>query len=390
MRLTISSFLLVSLILSSATTLMLSSSAASAQISSDLEMVLLDQNPYPAEPGVNVDIEVNLENQGLGEATNLAVEIVPKGPFSLVKGEKVKTFQRIGGKSSVKLAYTLLVDDSALAGDYDLEFRIYNPITPSAFQTREIELTVIGDTKLIVDKVETTPSTLEPGGMATIHVTVKNVGTGDARQLEVKMNSSSPQLVPVLSGGLVYVGDLKAGDNKTIDLMFNIDPEADQNTYLAEMTLRYKDEDNQDSSATFDIGIPVEGTVLFEIVSTEPSFTRGTLDIEVANKGTGDASSVEARLIVNGETVGVDYLSQLKATKKTTFSFPLVMSGNAELLISYVEPGLDEESVTKNLGPLNFAAPGGDGSSILAFILILAVIGYFVWRRFFRKKKRHD
>jgi len=172
------------------------------------------------------------------------------------------------------------------------------------------------------------------------------------------------------------------------DLHFNIDPDADQDTYLSTLTITYKDEDNEESTDTFTIGIPVEGTVTFEIVSIEPSFTRGTLEIEVANKGTGDAKSVEARLVVNGETVGVDYLSQLKATKKTTFDFPLVMSGKAELVINYMEPGLDKKTVSKDLGPLNLAAPGGGTTTTLVFVIILAVIGYFVWKRYFRKRKR--
>jgi hypothetical protein len=216
------------------------------------------------------------------------------------------------------------------------------------------------------------------------------VGTGDARQLEAKMNASTSDLIPVLSGGLVYADDLKAGEEKVVDFRFNIDPDADQDTYLTTLTLTYKDENNQPQTDSFTLGIPVSGNIRFEIVSIEPSYSRGTLDIEIANKGTGDAQSVEARLLVNGETIGVDYLSQLKATKKTTLDFPLVLSGEAELVLNYVEPGLAQKTETKDLGPLNFAAPGGDGSSTLVFIIIIAVIGYFVWRRYFRKKaKRH-
>ncbi len=361
---------------------------ACAQISSDIDMVLIDQVPYPAEPGSNVDIEVGLQNNGYGEASNLAVEIVPASPFSLVKGDRVKTYPTIGARSTVKLTYTLLVDDSALAGDYDLEFKLYNPVTPESYESKDIEITVLGETKLIVGSVETTPETLEPGGRATIHVTIDNVGTGDARHLEVRMNASSDDLVPVLSGGMVYVGNLESGESKTVDLYFNIDPDADQDTYLSTLTLTYKDENNEENTDTFTIGIPVEGTVTFEIVSIEPEYSRGTLEIEVANKGTGDAKSVEARLVVNGETVGVDYLSQLKATKKTTFDFPIVLSGKAELVINYMEPGLEKKTLSKDLGPLNFAAPGGDGTSTLVFVIILAVIGYFVWKRYFRKKKR--
>ncbi len=363
---------------------------ACAQISSgaDLEMALVDQNPFPAEPGTNVDIELSLENNGLGAATNLVVEIIPSGPFSIVKGDRVKTYQSIPGMSSVKLTYTLLVDDSALAGDYDLEFRLYNQITPDSYQTKEIEITLIGETKIIIDMVETTPATLEPGGSAIINVMLKNVGTGDARQLEVRMESNASELVPVLSGGLVYIGDLDAGENATAGLHFNIDTDADQDTYLTTLTLTYKDENNQESTESFTLGIPVEGNIRFEIITIEPNFNRGTLDIEVANKGTGDAHSVETRLVVNGEALGVDYLSQLKASKKTTFNFPLALSGDAELVISYVEPGLKENTIIKDMGPLNFAAPGGGSSYTLLFLIALAVTGYFVWRRWFRKKKK--
>ncbi|MCK4714891.1 MAG: COG1361 S-layer family protein [Candidatus Aenigmarchaeota archaeon] len=360
----------------------------SAQVSSDLETVLIGQTPYPAEPGGNVDIEVSLQNNGFAEATDVAVEIMPSSPFSLVKGDKIKTYPAIGARSTVKLTYTLLVDDSALAGDYDLEFRLYNPLTPEIFQKKEIELTVLGETKIIVDRVETTPSVIEPGGSAAIHVTLKNVGTGDARQFEAVMESSAEELVPVLSGGLAYVGDFNAGEEKTLDFMFSIDPDADQDTYLTSLTLSYKDDNNQANTETFSLGIPVSGNIRFEVVTIEPSFSRGTINIEVANKGTGDAQSVEAKLVVNGEAVGVDYLSQLKATKKTTFSFPLVLSGNAELVITYTEPGLVQKTINKDLGPLNIAAPGGDSSSTIIFIIAIAVIGYFVWRTYFRKKKR--
>ncbi len=360
---------------------------ASAQLTSDLDMILSYQTPYPAEPGSNLDIEVSLQNNGFAEARNVAVEIVPSSPFSLVKGERIKTYPVLRAKSTASLTYTLLVDNSALAGDYDLEFRIYNPVTPESFQKKEVEITVLGETKIIVEKVETTPSVIEPGGTAAIHVTLRNVGTGDARQLEAMLESTAEELVPFLSGGMSYAGDFSSGEEKTIDFMFGIDPNAAQNTYLTTLTLSYKDGNNAVSTETFSLGIPVSGNIRFEVIAIEPSFSRGTINIELANRGTGDAQSVEARLLIDGETVGVDYLSQLKATKKTTFSFPLTLSGNAELAITYTEPGLNQKTVNKDLGPLNITAPGGDGTPAIIFVIAIAVIGYFAWRRYFRKKK---
>jgi len=83
-------------------------------------------------------------------------------------------------------------------------------------------------------------------------------------------------------------------------------------------------------------------------------------------------------------------MSSQPVADEQSFSFPLVLSGDAELVISYVEPGLAQRSINKDLGPLNFAAPGGDGTSTLFFLIVLVVIGYFVWRRYFRKKKKRD
>ncbi len=370
---------------------LLAPALAAAQTYSDMNVVLTDQTPSPAEPGRNADIEISLQNNGLGQASGISVEIIPTGPFSLVKGDKIRTFNTIAGDSSIRLIYTLKVDDSAIAGTYDLEFRIYDTLTPQNYVTKEVEVTVIGDVKIIVDDVTTTPSVLEPGGSATIHVTMRSVGTGDARQFEASMNSSASDLVPVLSGGKVYLGDFGAGTEVTMDFLFNVDPDADQKTYPSTLTIYYRDENNQQHSEAFTIGVPVSGIIRFELVSIEADYEDGTLEIEIANKGTGDAQSVEARLVVDGETVGIDYLSSLKATKKTTLDFPLRLSGEAELVITYTEPGLAERTLTKELGPLNFAAPSGGGITTLLFLLGVVAVGYFAWKRFFRKPgaKKH-
>jgi hypothetical protein len=79
-------------------------------------------------------------------------------------------------------------------------------------------------------------------------------------------------------------------------------------------------------------------------------------------------------------------VSQLKATKKTTFSFPLtVYRGQGELVIDYTGPGLEENEARKEI-VLNLQPQGGDGTSNLILLILIAVVGYFAWKKYFKKK----
>ncbi len=355
----------------------------------NVDIVLTNQNPYPAEPGGNVDVEIEIQNKGLTDATNVMIEVFPKEPFSLLPGqEKTKKFTRITAGESVKATYTFSVSDKALSSDYELEFRIYSSPLKENYVKKSVTISVQGEPHLIVENVLTYPQTIEPGGNVKLVITLKNVGSGTARNVEISINSSSPEILPVLSGGRVYVGDIEANETKEAALKMSIGSNAEHRTYLAILLLNYKDESNIQRSEVFVIGIPVTGTINLHIINIEPDFDRETLDIEVANQGTTDAKSVEARLVVNGKTIGVDYISQLKATKKTVFSFPLILQGEAELVLNYTGPGLEKNSIIKYLGRLEYKKPNESAVTTIFYLGVAIVSLYSVWRLLLKKKKR--
>jgi hypothetical protein len=366
------------------------SGMASAQTATDLEVVLTRQTPYPADPGGSLDIEIEIQNNGYADANNYVVEIVPESPFSLLTGqEATKTFSRISALNSVKTTFKLTVSDTANSNNYDLKFRLYPQSSPTIYIEKSVSVSVQGSTNFVIENITTVPENIEPGGRVELHVNIMNIGTGTARQVQGSFAAESMSIVPILSGGMVYVGDIAPEGTKDVKLTIGIGSDLDYGVYSSTLTLSYNDENNAQQTQSFDLGIPVTGIIIMDIISIEPDYTRGSIDIEVANKGTADASSVEAKLLIEGETAGIDYLSQLKATKKTTFSFPLVMQGAGELVIDYVGPDLKEGQITKDI-VLNFEVPGGDTSaiSILFWLAVIVVIGFFVWRRYFRKKKR--
>jgi len=370
---------------------MLSAGLAStvyADTASDLDLVLVSQSPYPAEPGSTLDIEVELQNNGLADATNVELEISPSEPFSLLPGQQAsKSFSRITADSSVKTSYKLSVSQDAISSDYDLSFRIYTDPLRIDYVEKKLTLTVRGNPKLVLQDVTTEPDEIEPGGTAVINVAIRNVGSGNARNLEAILNSNSSDIIPVLSRGRIYMGTLEAGQTKQAQFEVSISTEAEHRTYPMTVTLDYEDETNAQRTESFSIGIPVTGSIVMHVVSVEPDYERGTLDVEIANKGTGDATSLEAKLVVNGEVAGTDYVSTLKATKKTTLSFPLV-NGYSELVLEYMKPDLQKVVEKKELGKLSFQSGSSDGTATVLGAALFLIIAYFGYRRFFRKRKK--
>jgi len=91
--------------------------------------------------------------------------------------------------------------------------------------------------------------------------------------------------------------------------------------------------------------------------------------------------------VINGETIGIDYISSLKANKKTTFEFPLVFQGSGQLIMDYIGPGVEKSQSVKDV-VLSYEQPSQtDGTSMLLTLIIIAVVVYVLYRKFFRKKK---
>jgi hypothetical protein len=317
------------------------------------------------------------------------VEISPTAPFTLLPGsDKIITYTKISASSSVKVSYDLKVDENAISNQYELEFRIYYANSPTNYLSQKVLVNVQGEPDFIIDSTWTTPENIEPGGSVNVFVKIKNVGTGTGNQAQLTFNSSSGVLTPILSGGSVYLGDIKPSNDSVADIQLSVDSSAGQQTYPSLLTLTYKDDTGAPKQESFSLGIPVTGVIKIEIVNIQANFDRNVLQIDIANRGTADANSLEGTLFVNNQTIGVDYTSQLKATKKTTLEFPLGLEGLGKLVLTYTSPNLQQFQVEKPID-VRYQNPN-EGSPIntVIVLVVVAIIAYLVWRRFFRKKKK--
>jgi hypothetical protein len=365
-----------------------SSYAASAP---SLNIILSSQNPYPVEPGNIVTIEVELQNTGFGEATDIVLKIEPEDPFILVSGEKeTKTFIKIGASDSIKTTYKLSVSKSAVSNDYDLVFRYYKGTDPGITVEKSVSVAVQGSPKLVIGSITTDPEEMEPGDTVRFGVDIKNVGTGGVHYMEATFNSTSAYIVPVLAGGSYYMGELDPGSTQKALFDISMDNEAEYGTYPATLTLNYRDDKNTVHTTTFSIGVPIRGEPVIEVLSAKVD--NSDLKVDIENIGTGNAKALQISLVQGGEMKDSAIANELKPTRHKTLRFKGFSYGEALINITYLDDANHEytNEIPISIKQSVYAEEEGQGGvspTITAVLIVIVVLEtFYVWR--IRKKRR--
>jgi hypothetical protein len=362
---------------------------ASAQTAAtSLDLVLSSQSPYPVEPGSVVNVEVMLQNSGLKDAENVVLTIEPNDPFTLLAGEAVtKKFNVVGASNNVKATYKLQVSNKAVSNDYDLTFRYYTGGDTGVTVLKEIPINVRGNPKLILRKMETVPKEVEPGEAFDVKATIENVGTGNAYYMQSTLNSTTTYIVPVLSGGMFYIGELHPGESKEATFRLTVDSAAEYKTYSGALTISYMDDTNAIDSAQFSLGIPITGVPEIEILST--SMDNSNFKVDIENIGSGSAKAVKTMLMQDGEIKDVSVTNELEPSKHKTLSFSGFSYGQGLINISYLDQINNPHNVVMPVSIKKAASQeqnSGNSSAIFVPVLVIAVVleTFYIWR--IRKK----
>jgi len=298
-------------------------------------------DPYPAEPGKNLELSIELTNDGTKTAENVYVKLEVTHPFTLLeKSEKYINNIMIGHSRIVE--YDLFVDSSAISTTYKVPVLISYDSTENL--TKEIEIRVQGKPEFKLLNMKS--KTINPGNQETITVEIQNVGGGVANRLTATLSSSSDAIKPVFSGGNVYIGTVKPGEKKTINFRILASSDAEYGVYPSKLNLTYEDESKNKLSEVFDVGILVSGKPEIQIIKIESDKKSNELSIEVVNIGSAKAVGVKGELLINNNVFDVDYITQIKIDKHATFKFnlPSRKYRNGELRIFYSGPDNREYS----------------------------------------------
>ena len=203
----------------------------------DLDLALLNQDPYPAVQGDLVKLVFQLDGIESTNCQNLKVELIEKYPFTLDPGSE-KFHQITSGTFSKDYSSTFLapfkvrVDENALDGENPIEIRYsYGLIAPSQ-QTKSFNIEVQdvrADFEIFVENYDSTTH--------EIVFQVLNIGEADIEALTVEIPLQEG--VTIEGANRNIVGDLNSNEDTSAD--FKIFTNNDQ----INLNLIYSDVNNQ-------------------------------------------------------------------------------------------------------------------------------------------------
>jgi len=175
----------------------------------DLDVSLLNQNPYPAVPGEYVDAVFQVSGiiSGCGGA---AFELFPSYPFSIVENDSVKilggnTYHVTGYQTDWLVPYKLKVDKGALDSNYEIKVRYHSGTSTSwdSYISQIFNLTV-QDSRTDFDAV------IQEVSGSSVSIAIANVGKYSANSVVVRIPEQENFRVTGTDGQMV--GNLASGD----------------------------------------------------------------------------------------------------------------------------------------------------------------------------------
>ncbi len=284
-----------------------------------------------------------------------------------------------------------------------------------------------------------------PGDTVEIKLKMKKVGKAIADDVALSLSLSDP-FVPADTTE-IYVGQVRGGETIDISFKIAIGWDAEIKVHSIPLTIEYK-VGGTSYSVEKDIGLDVSGSIILEVINVETSGS--STRVEVANLGTRAAEGVKATLVVgsgaqlsSGTTQSasspggglmipgmrgtrgltsqegpsetpttlpergggnqtaepqylVDYKSDIKASKDTTFTFDGVVSGTATLILEYTGPNNQRvremkiitvggvRSLTSGLGTTSIRSrtQGTNLTTYLLYGIIILIIVWIVYRKY--------
>jgi len=380
----------------------------------NLDINSVTYSPSPAVPGQFVDLWVVVKNTSGAASKPVVFSLDLEYPFSLDPGLSVeKNLGSIRGHDSVLVKYKLRVDSEALNGSYTIRLRTSEEGATTTSTPYVIDIQRISPQ---IEIISASPIEIAPGQVAEVNLTLKNIGSGKA--LDVLVGSIEDRTVTStgvvvereikqLGSSFVYVTEIKDGQERIVVITLGVNPEADQQTYMVPITVKFKDEELTEYSATKYIGIKVTQNAELDSVisgySVKP-FPGATTELtfDLFNVGVGDAKSLVVLLSTDiGEfdntkqfigTMSADDFDSFKAEIKLNGDLP---KGEYPITVTmkYKDQYGADETMTKTLmlKVYDITDVSTAEFNIWFYIVVLMVlffVGRFGYKKFVKKNNK--
>lgn len=351
-------------------------------------------------PGASFAVEIKVQNNGQGTATDVFVEPDIRKPFAIKTGtEEAIDLGSIGLGQIGTAKVHIQVLPGTPSDVYDLDFAVrYKSGTKDFALIRKVSVNV--EASPVLEITEAEYGTINPGDHAPLSLTIRNIGSGQARNIRAIYANATGAILPAGSA-VAYISTLSPGKSETADIPLSIAGDAEAGAYSVGIQVSYEDEDGiLQPTLSRIIGLRIDSDIELKayydsgrVVQNMPS----NVVVSIANIGPNTAQYLEVVPVSAPSlkvTPGSIYIGNLESDDFDTAEFEVVSenAGAQDLVLTlmYKDQFNQEHEITRTVGittltPKQAAAYEQRSYAPLFLLLVLAGAGIWYWRR--RKKK---
>ncbi len=406
--------------------------SVAAQKAPAINITFMNQDPDPVGPGRYVELRFRVFNTMADTiAEDFQVLLDPSYPFFLDENEEalknIGDLQATGNsKNAVVVKYKIRVDDKAVESNNPIRIKYKHSKIDWVSQEFNVDVRTL-DANLGIAAVESIPESIKPGDEAAVKITVKNMADSTMHDITLKLDltfsefldkttlSASDSIIAFNAMPFVPVGSateqkiytLGSGEESTFTYNLIAYSDAASKVYKVPIVLTYYDESGTLYTKNDIIGIVVgakpETSVILDESDLYAGKNSGVATVKIINKGFTDIKflNVKAQSTDDFEILSVQevYIGNVDSDDYETADFKIYLKKDNKqersidfpVTVEYRDSNNNFYSDSYKLklqitNPDKLGVEKGGGAGIFIVILILAVIGFVIYRRRNRKK----
>lgn len=363
----------------------------------------------PLIPGSLFGFDLTAVNTGTDTASNVSVQLVSAGGFTVSGQTKFMLGSLAPGQSATAAASVLVSSNISSGGHYITVNTTYSTAARGYSASYGVPVSIAtGSPQITVSAESAVPQQLYSGSNQTLTILVQNIGSGTARNLTISFRSVG-QVSVQSSASSFFIGSLQAGASATEVITITANSTPGSNSTLP-IGVSYSTSNYQQRIESVDyLPIRVSPSAVFQIISVNDSLNPGSAysPIRLVIKNVGNQPAKQVALSLQSiypitPVAGNAYIDYLAPGNETGVTFYVNVDQNglpgSYLLTLYEQWRQSNAGVNQVFSGSNnyyasvYQQPSGSGSAALvaaaaAAIVIIVIAARVIVKRGKAKKR---
>ncbi|NOQ55875.1 MAG: hypothetical protein GQ477_03645 [Nanohaloarchaea archaeon] len=386
------------------------SPGAYAATETSLSVSVANYEPLPVEPGSYFEIWFKVDNTGGDTARDATLIVEPEFPFS-IDGDAETSIGILNRLDSTMVKYRINVDSNAVEGTSKLNVKYSADPNTNVMISKSFDVLIrTADADLNIVSMKSNPEQFLPGQKGTAEIIVKNTADSTLKNIKVVMDLSGVTVpfAPIGKSTTSIIKNMAGGSEETITFDIITTPDADSGIYKIPLVITFSDNVGNNYTTSEIISLIIGGAPdLLTNVEADNTFLSGTtgdIRVNIINKGLVDVKYLTVKVSGTDDfnLLSTDevYIGNIDSDDFDSASFKVnVLSSfsgdlSVPVVFSYMSANNDafeiEDTLTMKVYTQEEAQSlglvGSSSKNTIYVILVLGVVGYFIYRR--RKKQK--